>query len=280
MQLETEFEERMKENLKKMYHDQLGLKDWRLRAEKRIKGEQANDLIELLERYIGLKNKKILDVGSGWGEFVASANLHGATAFGIEPDEEEIKLSKTRLMIKKLDNTVFMGIGENLPFKDNIFDIVCCYSVLEHVQNRTRVIEEMLRVLKIGGFCHVIVPNYLFPREAHYKIFWIPFLPKKLAKIYLMLRGKPISFLEHFNYIAPYSILRDFQKSNVEIRNITEERIRNPNLINSKRWRIIAKVIKHFHLPSWAINLISPHTVLVVKKLGDNDEIKRKMVKK
>lgn len=274
MQLETEFEERMKENFKKLYHDQLGLKDWRLLAGKKIKGEQANDLIELLERYIGLENKKILDVGSGWGEFVASVNLHGAKAFGIEPDEEEIKLSKMRLMIKKLDNTVFMGVGENLPFKDNIFDIVCCYSVLEHVQNRTKVIDEMVRVLKKGGFCHITAPNYLFPREAHYKIFWIPFLPKKLAKFYLMLRSRPTSFLEHFDYITPYSILRDFQKLDVEIRNITEERIRNPNLINSKRWRIIAKVIKHLHLPSWAINLISPHTVLVVKKIRDNDGTK------
>ncbi|MDP2362954.1 MAG: methyltransferase domain-containing protein [Ignavibacteria bacterium] len=49
------------------------------------------------------------------------------------------------LAIKKNDIT-------NLEFKDNYFDAIICYHVLEHVENDRKALSEMLRVLKPNGW--------------------------------------------------------------------------------------------------------------------------------
>lgn len=49
-----------------------------------------------------------------------------------------------------------------IPFPDDHFDIVLCMSVLEHLENPPKAIEEMRRVLKPSGKIIVSVP-FLFP---------------------------------------------------------------------------------------------------------------------
>lgn len=124
-----------------------------------------------------------------------SANIHGAISFGIEPDKEWIKLSKSWLKASRMNPLLCIGVGENLPFKDDTFDIVTCNFVLEHAQSPTKIIEEMVRVLRVGGFCYLNIPNYLYPLEQHYGVFWVPFLPKKLAGLYLALRENPLTLI-------------------------------------------------------------------------------------
>ncbi len=48
--------------------------------------------------------------------------------------------------------------GHLLPFKDNSFDAVISEAVLEHVRAPTRVVSEIYRVLKPGGFVCAAVP--------------------------------------------------------------------------------------------------------------------------
>ena len=45
-----------------------------------------------------------------------------------------------------------------LPFEDNIFDLVLCNHVLEHVSNDKKAMEEIHRVLKLGGTAILQVP--------------------------------------------------------------------------------------------------------------------------
>ena len=47
---------------------------------------------------------------------------------------------------------------QELPFGENIFDAVICNHVLEHVDDDTRAMSEILRVLKPGGFALLSVP--------------------------------------------------------------------------------------------------------------------------
>ncbi|HKZ93504.1 MAG TPA: class I SAM-dependent methyltransferase [Candidatus Bathyarchaeia archaeon] len=43
------------------------------------------------------------------------------------------------------------GVGENLPFGDEEFDVVLCHNVLDHVNNPRKAVEEIHRVLKPRG---------------------------------------------------------------------------------------------------------------------------------
>jgi SAM-dependent methyltransferase len=49
----------------------------------------------------------------------------------------------------------------SLPFKDQSFDIVAAYQVLEHISEPKQALAEMLRVLKPGGMLCVVGPNLL-----------------------------------------------------------------------------------------------------------------------
>jgi ubiquinone/menaquinone biosynthesis C-methylase UbiE len=267
---EAEFGNRWKEELEEVYRDQLGLPDWEQRVVRKMK-EDYTPLIEEIEKYKNLKGKKLLDLGCGWGFLFVPANAHGAIVFGIDPKKERAKISKMRLAMHGIDANLFSGIGENLPFKDDTFDVIHCSSVLEHVQDPLKVIDEMIRILKPGGLCKIRAPNYLFPYEPHYKLFWIQFLPRTIAKLYLRLRGRPTPYLNEINYTTYFLVHRHLRKLDVEIINLQEERIRNPKLIKSRWRRFIAKMIKISHT-TWIMNLLSPSISLVVVKKSSMEE--------
>lgn len=49
----------------------------------------------------------------------------------------------------------------DLPFEDNQFDVVFCNHVLEHIPNDTKAMQELYRVLKVGGFGIFQIPQDL-----------------------------------------------------------------------------------------------------------------------
>ena len=56
---------------------------------------------------------------------------------------------------------VINAVAENLPFEDNTFDFIFCYTVIEHVQNVEMAIEEMIRVTKKNGYIYYITCSLL-----------------------------------------------------------------------------------------------------------------------
>jgi hypothetical protein len=57
------------------------------------------------------------------------------------------------------------------------------------------------------------VPNNLFPFEGHYKMVWIPMMPKSLAKRYVRLRGAYPQFLDHLHYMNRWIVKQYFQNA-------------------------------------------------------------------
>lgn len=52
-----------------------------------------------------------------------------------------------------------------LPFKDGSFDAVLCEFLLEHVPEPQKVVDEILRTLKVGGKAYVSIP-FVYPFHA------------------------------------------------------------------------------------------------------------------
>jgi len=46
------------------------------------------------------------------------------------------------------------------PFKDKEFDYIYCSHILEHVGDIVKTMEELLRILKVGGTLHIKVPHF------------------------------------------------------------------------------------------------------------------------
>jgi SAM-dependent methyltransferase len=51
-----------------------------------------------------------------------------------------------------------LGVGEELPFQDNVFDAAVTLNVLEHVKDPFKCARELARVLKPGGTLYAAVP--------------------------------------------------------------------------------------------------------------------------
>ncbi|MDR2427261.1 MAG: class I SAM-dependent methyltransferase [Endomicrobium sp.] len=49
--------------------------------------------------------------------------------------------------------------GDNLPFKDNIFDFVLTSHVLEHMWDPIKTLNEWIRVIKPNGYVFMIIPH-------------------------------------------------------------------------------------------------------------------------
>lgn len=100
---------------------------------------------------------KVLDVGCG-----ISTVLHYVEGekYGIDPLADEY----LGMYEYPAGISIQKGVGEDIPFPDDFFDVVFCSNVLDHTGDPCRVISEVARVLKDGGYfiltVHIFDSNF------------------------------------------------------------------------------------------------------------------------
>lgn len=154
---------------------------------------------------------RILDIGSGVGGFVAACRKLGLNAYGVEPDRigNGSNITAIQIAARRLDAPAFVvGVGERLPLATASFDLVVLDQVIEHVSDQSAVLAEALRVAKPDGAVYVACPNYLGFYEPHYKISFLPLMPKLLGGLYLKLRGRNPVLLDQIRYTTNWRVRR------------------------------------------------------------------------
>jgi SAM-dependent methyltransferase len=152
-----------------------------------------------------LRGKKILEVGSGQGATILELLERGADACGVEPGKEFATLARMRLKNAGHDPLrIYEEPGESLPFSNDHFDYVISLQVLEHVPDPEPLLREIFRVLAPGAQCHLRCDNYLAFLEPHYRVPWLPLLPKTLGAFYLRAIGRDPAFLNKYVYYTTY----------------------------------------------------------------------------
>jgi 2-polyprenyl-3-methyl-5-hydroxy-6-metoxy-1,4-benzoquinol methylase len=107
----------------------------------------------LIQEYIR-QPKKILDVGTGGGEFAYLLHSLGHKVFGIEPNKGYAEYSR-----KEYDLTIQIGFIQDIEQPDNSFDLITIWHVLEHTENPATVLSKLHDLLKPEGILVVEVPN-------------------------------------------------------------------------------------------------------------------------
>ncbi|HNV68797.1 MAG TPA: class I SAM-dependent methyltransferase [Candidatus Ozemobacteraceae bacterium] len=104
----------------------------------------------LLRQLGDLRDRRILDLGSGAGETAIYLALKGARVTASDLSAGMLDLLERRAAIEGAQVTCVQMSAERLPFADATFDIVYASNVLHHVPLEATLLE-VRRVLKPGG---------------------------------------------------------------------------------------------------------------------------------
>ena len=122
--------------------------------------------LEMIRQWSDL-NGRILDNGTGLGtylEAIGRANPAGVRV-GLEIEHERALAALARA------DAIVLGVGEQLPFADNSFDLILSNEVIEHVTDDRAAVAEMARVARPGGRIAIFAPNRWYPVEQH-GVYW------------------------------------------------------------------------------------------------------------
>lgn len=126
---------------------------------RRMREYFAEVLIDDVEKFVLLKDKRVLDVGGANGEYCLILNQkRNCDAINLDPNPQD-----------PIWHNTIIGFSDRIPFPDESFDLVICRGVLEHVpiDRLSASLTEMYRVTKKGGFCYIVIPPWFNAHAGH-----------------------------------------------------------------------------------------------------------------
>jgi SAM-dependent methyltransferase len=132
----------------------------------------------LFARYALPADAQVLDAGCGTGEIALrlAQRLRGARVLGVDIIDAHLDLARARAAALsarvRFENRSIFDLG----LADRSFDLVVCRHVLQAIPHADRAIAELLRVVRRGGWLHLLVEDYLMinfePRHLDPDDFW------------------------------------------------------------------------------------------------------------
>jgi len=230
------------------------IKDW----ERKIKVSRL--VVDDFKQRIGNpRGMKILDDGCGNGGLAIAFSETMAEIFGVDVEKKLIDISQEHASNYKVSPQFVFYDGKKLPFEDNFFDAAISVSVLEHVSDPINYLREILRVLKPRGSLYLAFPNKLWPRATHTLLWFIHWLPYKIA-------ASIVKYLKHcpykdnnLHFYTYWNLKNILEKSGKWM--IKEEEGRSKNIIKNS-----IKIFLDFFGLSYKYFL--PHIQLILTKNG------------
>ena len=153
---------------------------------------------------------KILNIGCGPGRSSQYLSNFGEVT-SIEYDKDCCEFASQRTGLKIINGSI-----TELPFKENSFDLVCAFDVIEHVEDDQLAISEMKRVAKNKGVLLITVPAFM-SLWSHHDVINHHFRRYKINEIERLFNkgesGNKI-FVSYFNFILflPIYLIRQISK--------------------------------------------------------------------
>lgn len=175
------------------------------------------------------KPKTILDIATGTGDLaILLSKAQPDKIIGLDLSNGMLEVGRKKVAEKKLTSLIEMvqGDSENLPFEDNLFDVITVSFGVRNFENLNKGLSEIYRVLKPGGTFIVLEFSQptQFPMKqlfGFYSKYILPLIGKIVSKdnaayTYLPESVAAFPFGEDFN-----AILRKLNYNNVTNKALT-----------------------------------------------------------
>lgn len=176
------------EDLKKLY------------ADSKVTFNEYADIIRKdywrpLEKFSDIMVKgSALDIGCSNGFFLEELKDHGfKELYGCEPSTEAKDVADP-----SIKEHIFTGFFTDEVYKDNMFDLICCFQTLDHLNDPIGMLKTCFSKLKPGGLLYMIMHN-------------VDGLQAKLLK-----EKSPIIDIEHIYLFNPKTVSLAVEKAGFE----------------------------------------------------------------
>jgi SAM-dependent methyltransferase len=123
---------------------------------------------DLFERYDIPRDACIADIGCGSGEITSrlAASYPGARLVGVDILESSVAYARRRHAVLAPRVRFEQGDAFELAFGDGEFDLVVCRHMTQSVPEPQRVLSELRRICRPGGWVHVLSEDYAMIHAA------------------------------------------------------------------------------------------------------------------
>jgi SAM-dependent methyltransferase len=177
----------------------------------------AEQILETSRPFLPPRPWTVLDVGCGYGHTALELAHHCERVVGIEPAPSLAGHGIELAARSGLSNLEIrhQGIYE-LPDRE-AFDLVVLDNVFEHLPDQRRALSILSSALRPGGAMYLLMPNKLWPIEAHYGLPFLSYLPLPLANAYLRAFRRGTDYTDA-SYAPTYFALRGMLDRHPELR--------------------------------------------------------------
>jgi len=153
--------------------------------------DRANYFLSRVQQFFLLNEKKVLDLGCGYGYLSLEASKTVREVVALDLADQMLKDLKARVRHLKLSNlSIIKADATHLPFKPEVFDATLSYDLYEHIRDQHALLQETFRVLRTKGCVAFSTGNKLFPIDRHTGLWFIDYLPEGIANLYVRLCKK------------------------------------------------------------------------------------------
>lgn len=109
--------------------------------------------LDVIEKY--KKSGKILDVGCATGFFLKLAKSRGWDVYGTDMSKFASEYAKKKGGLRN----IFYGDLKKVKFKDNMFDVITMFDVIEHLPDPKNTLKHIYKLLRKNGLIVITTPD-------------------------------------------------------------------------------------------------------------------------